>query len=662
MNLATKTIALLAAIVFTVLATVSFFLLHYHGDSLKRSILDGVDGQAKMAAHSISSFIDEGLRDSRAVSLTLPVKALSAGRTVEVESYLKQMFETFPKFQNGIFILDREGRFMADYPPHPELRGESFAFREYYRRTIQENRGIVGKPYKSKRTGMPVLTFTAPVRDAHGKITAIVACSVDLLSRGALDNYRKQKFGKTGYLYLFDKTSRLLVLHPEDKRLFTEVAAGKNKMLDAAMKGFEGSDETVNSVGVPMLLAVRNIPGTDWVVGVQLPQEEAYAPIRKARTRIFIISGLALLGAIIIGTITIRHVSGPISQLERVASYISSELKKTTESGELDLEHPTLVSLTSIRSRDEIGLLASSFLQLVKRLGQTLGSLQRSAEDWQRTFNSVHEAVVTLDTDGRIVKMNQIAEDWFRTSIQKVRGKYGYSVIFGASAPPSEWPNIDLLVKGGKVAWSQRLEKPSGIFELTMTPITYRDDAAGAVLAIDNITERAAIEEQIREMAFYDQLTGLPNRLLLLDRLQQAIASAIRCQKKVGIMFIDIDRFKEVNDKYGHNAGDNVLREVARRNSSCLRLNDTFARLGGDEFVVVLQDIEDTQEAVAIAERIIVCQSCSVAVDGHELNVSLSIGIAFFPEDGEDSETLIKKADMAMYSAKACGGNTYRIK
>jgi len=210
MSISTKTTALLATIVFTVLVIASFVGLHYQEESLKHAIFKGVDGQAQIAANGIESFINDGLRETLAVSRTLPVDALVQGRLNKVRSHLKQMFETFPKFQNGIFILDREGKFVADYPPHPELEGQSFAFREYYQRTIQKKQGVVGIPYRSKRTGMPVLTFTAPVHNAEGKIIAILACSVDLLSQQALGGYRKQKFGNTGYLYIFDRSRRLV--------------------------------------------------------------------------------------------------------------------------------------------------------------------------------------------------------------------------------------------------------------------------------------------------------------------------------------------------------------------------------------------------------------------------------------------------------------------
>ena len=405
MSLGTKTTALIAATFFAVLLTASLVLLHYEGESLKHSIFEGLDGQAKIASQGIASFLDDGLRASNAIATTLPIDALSKGRLGEVESYLKQMSAVFPAFQNGIFILDRDGKLLVDYPSHPEVRGESFAFREYYQRTLQEQKGIVSRPYKSKHTGKPALAFTAPVHDASGRFIAIVGCSVDLLSQEALGGYAKQKFGKTGYLYVFDK-SRQLVLHPDPKREMTYVEAGKNQVLEDALQGFEGAGESINSVGVPMLLAVRPIPHTDWFVGVQIPQIEAYAPVAQSRARIILVSSLAMLGAVLLGGVTIRRVSRPLQQLEQVASRISADLEDAETKGTYHPSLDALDRLKNIRSRDEVGLLASSIVQLGTRLNLTLSSLQQSEEQYRTLFEENSIGICNSAEDGRYLSIN----------------------------------------------------------------------------------------------------------------------------------------------------------------------------------------------------------------------------------------------------------------
>lgn len=659
MSLGAKTTALLVAITAAVLVTTSGFALHFHSESLKRAIFDSVDAEARLAARGIGAFVDNGLKEARAIAVTFPTAALSRGDLDEVGAHLRKMLETFPKFQNGIFVLDPDGNFIADYPAHPELRGTSFAFRDYYQRTVLTGTGIVGEPYRSKRTDRPVLTFTAPVQDDMGRVVAILACSVDLVSPRALGGYGVQKHGETGYLYAFDP-NRLLVVHPDPARLLTHVEAGKNRLLEAALGGFEGAGETVNSLGVPMLLAVRKIPDTDWIVGVQVTQKEAYAPIVSARKRILTLSAIALLLLVPVGAFMVRRISRPLQQLERVASQINAELERPRRQSTL-LARNALDSLQSIRSSDEIGHLASSFLRLAVKLERTLGSLRRSAQDWERTFNSVHEAVVTLDEEGRILRMNLAAENWFRTSTESFRSREAHRLFFGDGPPPAEWPAVASLVEGHALKWSQRLEKPAGVFDLTLAPISSNGGITGAVLVINDVTERVEREMHARSMAFYDHLTRLPNRAILHDRLDQAIAFARREGKKAGVMFVDLDRFKEVNDRYGHDVGDEALRLTASRIGECIRKNDTLARFGGDEFVIVLQGVEWADEAAAIAQRIVAAQEPAFVVRGREFTVGASIGIALFPDDGEDGETLLTKADRAMYQAKGLGRSSFKF-
>ena len=347
----------------TALVGGGFLLVHFQEKSLKQAIFDGLNGNAEVAARGIASFVEEAIRESSVIATALPRDALAKGRVDEVEFHLKRMLEVFPTFQNGMTVLDREGKLVLDYPPHPQLRGQSFASREYFQCTVQERRGCVGKPYKSARTGLPVLTFTAPIRDVNGQIVAVLACSVNLLSQEALGGYRHQKFGTTGYSYVFDR-SRLLVVHPEDERVMTYVEAGRNRVLEAATHGFEGAGETVNSQDVPMLLAVRQIPNTDWIVGVQVPQKEAYASVRRARVLVLYFSLVAIMMAIALAAVAIRKITRPLQQLENVASQIGMELEQPEAPEASQPADATLDSLRNIRSHDEIGRLASSFLRL----------------------------------------------------------------------------------------------------------------------------------------------------------------------------------------------------------------------------------------------------------------------------------------------------------
>ena len=161
--------------------------------------------------------------------------------------------------------------------------------------------------------------------------------------------------------------------------------------------------------------------------------------------------------------------------------------------------------------------------------------------------------------------------------------------------------------------------------------------------------------------AQHDFLTGLPNRLLLTDRLTQAIALSRRHGNKVALLFLDLDRFKLVNDSLGHAIGDKLLESVAQRLTACVRTSDTICRLGGDEFVVLVSEIEHVDAATQCAEKLLAAVAVPHLVAGHEVRATLSIGISVCPDDGRDAETMLKNADTAMYHAKKMGRNNYQF-
>jgi diguanylate cyclase (GGDEF)-like protein len=161
--------------------------------------------------------------------------------------------------------------------------------------------------------------------------------------------------------------------------------------------------------------------------------------------------------------------------------------------------------------------------------------------------------------------------------------------------------------------------------------------------------------------AQHDFLTGLPNRLLLTDRLTQAIALSRRHGNKVALLFLDLDHFKPVNDSLGHAIGDKLLQSVAQRLTTCVRTSDTICRLGGDEFVVLLSEIEQVDAAIRCAEKVLAAVAVPHLIAGHEVHITLSIGISVCPDDGRDAETMLKNADTAMYHAKKMGRDNYQF-
>jgi diguanylate cyclase (GGDEF)-like protein len=172
---------------------------------------------------------------------------------------------------------------------------------------------------------------------------------------------------------------------------------------------------------------------------------------------------------------------------------------------------------------------------------------------------------------------------------------------------------------------------------------------------IRDITERINAEQEIRKLAYHDALTGLPNRVLFNERSILAEAHARRNKKKMGVLSLDLDHFKEINDTLGHDIGDQLLQVVGQRLINLVREEDIVARMGGDEFIILLQEIEHAKDVVATSRKILEALRYPFVFGGHNLHVTTSVGVAIYPEDGQDMHTLLKNADIALYKAKEAG-------
>lgn len=217
------------------------------------------------------------------------------------------------------------------------------------------------------------------------------------------------------------------------------------------------------------------------------------------------------------------------------------------------------------------------------------------------------------------------------------------------------------IVRGAEV---ELYRKDRSRFWVMVNLRAIRDPQGALVMfegTAEDISHRKAAEAQVSFLAYHDALTGLPNRELFKDRLENALAGARRKKERLAVMFLDLDRFKNINDSLGHSCGDEVLKAVAGRLRQCARQQDTVARLGGDEFLILLRDLREDGEAEDVARRVVEAMAQTFLVEGRALSTGGCIGISVFPEDGGDSETLIRNADAAMYCAKEEGSNRVRI-
>ena len=287
--------------------------------------------------------------------------------------------------------------------------------------------------------------------------------------------------------------------------------------------------------------------------------------------------------------------------------------------------------------------------------------MEREASNLAAIYEAMACGVIVRDAAGSVVFANAAAKKIFGRPPDQLEGdqRPGEDRRIredGTPMPDDEVPNVAAQVRGEPVRdVVMGMVRSDGYVRWLLIDAVPVKDASGRVREVvssfTDVTDRKKAEHELQRLALHDQLTGLPNRSLLLDRLDQAIRTARRLQTPLALMVMDLDHFKEVNDSLGHEAGDLLLRETATRLVSVIRETDTVARIGGDEFAVVLAGT-DQHGAVTVAQKMVASLQRPFQIEGGALEVSASIGIALWPRHGEDVQTLLRRADMAMYAAK----------
>jgi diguanylate cyclase (GGDEF)-like protein/PAS domain S-box-containing protein len=271
--------------------------------------------------------------------------------------------------------------------------------------------------------------------------------------------------------------------------------------------------------------------------------------------------------------------------------------------------------------------------------------------------------ITISDIHGKVIYSNPTEAEMHGYTIEELIGKEARELApqgLRKKFVPEKLNNIGLWRRE-----SINVRKNGEEFPVQLSSIAVRSGGEGRYLGIvtacEDISSRKEAEQKIRHLAYYDTLTGLPNRGTFLDRLNRALALAHRENRRVALLFLDLDNFKDVNDTQGHDFGDKLLSEAARRLAGCMRESDTLARLGGDEFVVVLTSVNNQESAASAAQRILSVFSRPFSLEGRQIHSSASIGIALYPDDGVDADSLYKAADTAMYHAKAEGKANFRF-
>lgn len=483
----------------------------------------------------------------------------------------------------------------------------------------------------------PEISYALPV--AHGGQRLVIAWQEGMLLRAEVDILKRGKpvgrvlaemllpaadrlfqdgtgLGETGAMLVCIPLGDLMQCFPN--RHHGAVITPRNMNgapvpMDHALNGHVGVVRNRDIEGHQVFSAYRPIGNLGIGMVLEIRAEELYAPIRtRFNTLLLVLAALALAGMALFRW-QIAPIARKLVHEIRERARAESELSKLSYA--LD-KSPVAVAIADCQGRVEY--VNPTFTALTgytreEAVGRTPGSMLGSG----RTPPEV------------------------------------YREMWGSLEAGAGWTGeIENRRKDGRLFWANEM----------ILPIFNQEGETTHFLAMQqDITERKATEERLSFLANHDTLTGLPNRVLFTDRLQQAIIDADRHERLVGIMFLDLDRFKTINDTLGHSVGDELLKQVSVRLTQCMRSGDTISRLGGDEFTIILADVAHIDDLSAVAQKILNALASSFSIAGHELFVTGSIGVTVYPFDDREPESLVRNADAAMYSAKEQGRNAYQF-
>jgi diguanylate cyclase (GGDEF)-like protein/PAS domain S-box-containing protein len=357
---------------------------------------------------------------------------------------------------------------------------------------------------------------------------------------------------------------------------------------------------------------------------------------------------LSILISWFVRVLIVRNIAEPVKKLQTAMSEIQRE-NDLSKRADVDEKNP------------DIGEMARTFNSLVDNLEHATERL----ELFGKMFHGSGEAILITDAQRKIVAVNPAFTEITGYLASEVLGKNPNMLSSGKQTPEfyqTMWASINEVGQWQGEIWNRRRTGEVYPEWLSIGVVkNHKGEVINYISLFSDITERKAAEQKIEFLAHYDALTRLPNRALFSDRLKLALIAAGRNNKKVALLFLDLDRFKFINDTMGHLAGDSLLQSVAERLRSCVRESDTICRQGGDEFMILLPDAVSVEDVENVAQKIIAAMVAPHRIEDKDMVITFSVGISIFPDNASDSEAMIKCADDAMYRAKERGRNNYQF-
>lgn len=641
--------------------------------SLKSRVTFGTLAIFLISVWSLSIYVETGLRGdlqrqlSRQQFSTASFLAADADRTLKEHLHalgrmagqlgqtlltdpdtLKEHLGTRPvlldTFNGGIIVLKGDGEGVgqnAGASAYRELDGVQTALRE--------GKATIGGASVDPVAGTPVFAMSVPISDENANVIGALVGIVNLSARNFLDQITESYYGHSGYFLIVSEKGHRIVVGTGKRRIMDDfLAPDASPLIGRFAQGFDETGVTTDA-HEEVLASARRIPFAGWYLVAAMPTSEAFALVREMQMNML---KAALFLTLLAGGLTwwmLRREFAPMLTAVRTLTELSTSDRTPSP---LPVNRP-----------DEIGQLIAGFNSLLETLAGRQEALRESESRFTAFMDTLPAAAFIEDRDGTLVYANRYTRE--TVGLGSWPGK-----VSAVAVEPGDTTTVVVTEEEIRDAANNTRLFQTHRFEI---PYQGHPSLMGGI-ALD-ITERRRMEAQVRLQLLHDPLTGLPNRSLLNDRLEQAQAATRRLHSYGALLFMDLDNFKPLNDRHGHAAGDLLLIEAARRLKDSVREMDTVARFGGDEFVVIVGNLspspdESRAQALAIAEkiRVALAQPYCLRINPDDENpfsvvhrCTASIGIAFFNENEGSQLYAMKRADVAMYEAKAAGRNRLQL-
>ncbi len=628
----------LAAVASLALATLSV---------AERGMRDVTGRQQYVSLASAAVFIDEELDAKRNVLRAIADSLAASGahdgaglqRFLDAQTVLGKEFYTA-----GVVATD--GSLLASMGPVKPQAGMNLKGRPYFDQTLATRRSVISAPLNGSISGMPIVVVTQPVFDAQGAVRYVLAASVNLRQPDFLGRLGALKPGAGGYLYIMTSEG-VIVEHPDKSRIMQHIDAHGpiSEPTRRAMQGFEGWLTGTTTQGVDALFAYHRIAATGWILASVYPMSDAFAPLHAIRSKILLAAVLLAALAGLAGWRVVLRLLQPLERLRRQVHQIRRQ--------RLGIE------ALQIERRDEIGDLSRDFYSLVAEREIAEAQTRDSERRLKLLTDHVPVVIVYIDREHRYQFINATFEKWFgrsrkesmMQSIREVLGEEAYQLreAYLQRAFAGEEVEYEFTIDGEGEAGRRS-------FQTSYVPDVGESGAVEGVYGlIHEITKTKAVHTALQFAAATDTLTGIANRRRFDEQLAQSMQRTRVARAPMALAYLDIDRFKAINDSLGHKTGDEVLKEFAARLVRSVRASDLVARLAGDEFVIIFEGVNGAAEVRQIGAKIIDAIRQPFELASGPLPVTTSVGIAIFREGALTPAQLLDLADQALYAAKGQG-------